>query len=238
MADPAGDDEEQAPDAISAEVMARVRSETESLSVRSLLFGFGPRFARDAFGPVATFYIVFKFVGVIPAVLCATVVSLFGWWWERRNERPGVIARIGLGLVLVYAVVGIITNDAETYLAQPVLVNGIYGLVFLGSVVVKRPLASLFAAEMYPFPPEVKASQTWRKVFGNISLMWGVLLLTRSIFRIIALKKLGVDLYVIVNLATGAPTMAAAMSWSIWYGLRGFRKSEEWGWAFGGETPA
>jgi hypothetical protein len=41
-----------------------------------------------------------------------------------------------------------------------------------------------------------------------------------------------VDAFVASNLLTGAPVMAALMAWSIWYGTRGFRTSEEWGWAF------
>ena len=27
------------------------------------------------------------------------------------------------------------------------------------------------------------------------------------------------------------------MSWSIWYAVRAFRRSEEWGWALRGEEP-
>jgi Outer membrane lipoprotein-sorting protein len=36
---------------------------------------------------------------------------------------------------------------------------------------------------------------------------------------------------VIVNIATGIPFTAALTAWSIWYGVRGFRRSDEWGWA-------
>lgn len=37
------------------------------------------------------------------------------------------------------------------------------------------------------------------------------------------------------SIVTGIPFTAALMSWSIWYGVRGFRRSAEWGWALGDE---
>lgn len=212
---------------------ATVRAETAALSVRSIMFGYGPRFARDAFGPLLLFYLVWKLWALVPAVLAATALSVFSWWWERRNERPGIMARIGLALVVVYAVVGIIADDAKVYLAQPVLVSGIYGVSFLVSVALGKPLAGFFAREVYPFPDELKASQTWRTVFGRISIVWGLFLLARSSARMLILVKTNVDLFVAINFVTGAPLIAGVMSWSVWYGLRGFRASEEWGWAFG-----
>jgi hypothetical protein len=43
------------------------------------------------------------------------------------------------------------------------------------------------------------------------------------------LMRTSVDVYVLINLTTGGPFTVALMSWSIWYGVRGFRRSEEWG---------
>jgi hypothetical protein len=31
--------------------------------------------------------------------------------------------------------------------------------------------------------------------------------------------------------------VVAMMTWSIWYAVRAFRRSEEWGWALRGEEP-
>jgi intracellular septation protein A len=199
---------------------------------RAILLGNGPRFARDAFGPVLVFYVVWKLVGLPLGIVAATLVALGAWQWERRHERPGLMARISLCLVLVQAAVGLLSNDAKIYLAQPVLIGAIYGLVFIGSVFVGRPLAGVFATEMYPFPPDVRASATFRKVFSRISLAWGVLLFGRACARLATLSQVSVDRFIVVNFITGAPLIAGFVSWSIWYGRRGFEKSEEWGWAF------
>src|SRR5881392_4295204 len=82
---------------------------------------------------------------------------------------------------------------------------------------------------MLPLPDEVKASRTHRRIFGQISLAWGAYMVSRSVLRLIVLAALGVDVFVVVGFVTGFPITMALMSWSIWYGVRGFRRSEEWG---------
>ncbi len=106
-----------------------------------------------------------------------------------------------------------------------------WGLAFVGSVLIGRPLAGLFAGEMYPFPPEVRASATFMRVFSVVSLGWGALLLLRSGIRLATLGTSSIDAFVVVSAATGIPLTAVMMAWSVWYATRSFRRSEEWGWA-------
>jgi intracellular septation protein A len=199
------------------------------ITVKGILFGSGPRFARDAFGPLASFYVLWKVWGLVPGIVAATAVALLAYRIERRNERPGLVVRISLVVVATQAAVGLITGSAEAYVALPVLVNAGYGLAFLGSTFIGRPLAGVFAEEMIELPDEVKQSRTHRLVFGRISLAWGTYMTGRAAVRLLILATLGVDVFVAVSFATGFPITMALMSWSIWYGIRGFRRSEEWG---------
>ena len=203
-----------------------------TVRARDILLGSGPRFARDAFGPLLLFYVGWKVAGLAAGILAATALAVVAWRWEVRRERPGVMARVGLVLVLLQAAIGLLADDARVYLAQPVLISAVYGLVFLGSALIGRPLAGTFAKEMYDFPDEVRASDTFRRVFGRVSLAWGVYLVARSVVRMLVLARSGVDAFILVNFLTGFPFMTALITWSVWYGIRGFRRSEEWGWAF------
>jgi intracellular septation protein A len=205
--------------------------ELPPLAFRAILFGSGPRFARDAFGPVLVFYVLWKLVGIVPGILAATAVALGALYYERKRDRAGLVVRISLALVLIQAVVGIATRSAELYLIQPVIVNALYGVAFLASPSLGKPLTAVFANELYPFPPEVRESETFRRVFSRLSYAWGVYQIVRSAVKAVVLIGLGVDIYVVVNFLTGAPMIAGMMSWSIWYTLRAFRRSEEWGWA-------
>jgi intracellular septation protein A len=199
------------------------------ITARGILLGNGPRFARDAFGPVLAFYVLWKIWGLVPGIVAATIVALVAYRYERQQGRPALVVRIALAFVLIQAVVGLWTGSAEIYLAIPVFVNAGYGLVFIGSTVIGRPLAGVFAEEMFPLPDEVKASRTHRRTFGVISLAWGSYMVGRSVLRLFVLVALGVDAFVAVGFVTGFPITMALMSWSIWYGVRSFRRSDEWG---------
>jgi len=199
------------------------------LTAKAILLGSGPRFARDAFGPVLAFYVFWKIWGLVPGVVAATAVALLVYRYERRQDRPALVIRIALVFVLIQAVVGLWTGSAEIYLAIPVFVNAGYGLAFIGSIAIGRPLAGVFAEEMLILPDEVKASRTHRRTFSSISFAWGSYMVLRSALRLVVLAALGVDAFVAVGFVTGFPVTMALMSWSIWYGVRSFRRSEEWG---------
>lgn len=202
---------------------AIARAEREQVTVRALLLGNGPRFARDAAGPVIVFYVVWKTLGLVAGIVAATALTVGAFVWERRHARTGVGAGIGLSIALAQAVSGLLSGSARWYFAPGVIVNTLGGLVFLGSVLVGRPLAGVFAAESYPFPPEIKASERFRRVFGRISLVWAAYMLGRGALRLAMLFGTSVEAFLVVSVASGFPLSAALMAWSFWYGVRGFR---------------
>ena len=127
------------------------------------------------------------------------------------------------------ATAGLASGSTTAYFAPPIIINGAYGVAFLVSVAIGRPLAGVFAQETYPFPPQVRASHTFRRVFSRISLVWATYLLLRTGLRFLALLRSSVEFYLVINVVTGIPFTAALMSWSIWYSVRSFRRSKEWG---------
>ena len=194
-------------------------------SLKTLLFGSGPRFMRDAFGATVIFYVGWKLHGLLLGVAAATVWTIAVYVWERKHERPGLAARIGLAIALVQAVAALASQSAIGYFAPPVIINAVYGLAFLVSVLIGRPLAAVFASETYPLPAEVRALPAVQRTFAHISLVWGGYLLFRSVFRLVVLLNYSVDVYVAVNVATAGPMIAGLMAWSFWYGLRNIRRA-------------
>lgn len=201
------------------------------ITARSIMLGAGPRFARDAFGPALSFYIGWRVAGLVVGIAVATAMSVGLWLYERRRDRKNTLAWLSLLVVGIQAVVGLAADDAKAFLAPQVLVTAAWSLAFLGSVALRRPLAALFAGEIYPFPPDVRASLTFRTVFTRVSLAWGVVMGLRAILRWITLSY-SVEGYLLTSLLTGIPITVATLTWSVWYGTRTFRRSEEWGWAF------
>lgn len=207
-------------------------------TVRAILFGSGPRFLRDGFGPVLAFYVGWKLVNLAVGIGAATVVAVAAFRLARREERTGAMAKLALGFVFVQAAIGLVSGSAKVYLAPPVLLSGALGIAFFASAFTRRPIIGIFAEEMYPFPAEVRASETFRRIFARCSLAWGAYQLVRSGIRLLVLTQTSVDAYVAVNFLTGVPMISAMVTGTVWYSVRGFRKSEEWGWAFDEETGA
>ena len=141
----------------------------------------------------------------------ATVIFYVGWKLH--------------GLLLGVAAAALASQSPIGYFAPPVIVNAVYGLAFLVSVALGRPLAGIFARETYPLPAEVYALPAVRRTFAHISLVWGGYMLFRAIFRLFVLLNFSVDVYVAVNVVTAGPMITGLMAWSFWYGLRRIRRA-------------
>ncbi len=202
----------------------------DPIDTRTILRAGGPRFVVNAGFPVLFFYAGWKLSGLLLGVLLATTVGVGAYLYERHKERPGLVARLALAFVLIQGVIGLAFGSAKVYLAQPVILNLGLGLVFLVTTLRGKPFAGQFAEELYPFPPEVKESETFKRVFARVSVVWAVYFLLRSIIRLYMLGG-SIDAFVVVNIVTGFPIIAGLMSWSVWYITRFFRRSEEYGWA-------
>jgi len=196
--------------------------------VRALLLAGGPRFARDALGPLLAFYLGGKLFGFDAGIAAATGLAIVGYAWERVQRRSGLSAAVGLGVAMVQAAGGLASTNTIGYFAPPLILNVAYGCGFLVSVFIGRPLAGLFAEESYGFSPQVKASATFRRICSRISLAWASYLLLGTSLRFLVLIRGSVDLYVIVNFLSGLPCAAALMGWSIWYGVGALSRSEHW----------
>lgn len=190
------------------------------LSIFGLALQSGPRFARDAFGPLLIFYAGWKLVGLDAGIATATVFAVGVYLWERGQARSGLSAAIGLGIALVQAVAGLASSRTIWYFAPPLIINGACGVAFLASVAIGQPLTAVFAADTYAFTPQVMASASFRGTCSRISLVWATYLLLCSAARLVVLLRSSVDVYVTVNFVTGFPLAAVIMVWSMWYSVR------------------
>ena len=203
-------------------------SRVQEPSFRSIFLAGAPRFARELFGPVVVFYVGLELSGLVAGIVLASAVGIALDLYERRRGRAGALALVSVAFVIVQAVVGLATDSAVVYLAQPVLVGAIWGVANIGSAVIGRPLAGVFADAWYSFPPEIKASRTYRRIFGVESVVWGVYLLARSAIRMFVLAKGSIAGFAAIQIVTGLPFTIALVAWSISYAVRGFERSDEW----------
>lgn len=191
-------------------------------SWRSLLQRGLPTFAAEGFVPLLVFYATLTAAGLAPAIVASTVVCAAIVVWQLRRGHDVGVGVATLVFLLIQAAVGLAAHSATVYLAQPVVLSALWGIAYLGSVAVGRPLIGVFANAWYPFPPWFRASAPYRREFAMQSLVWGVYCLSRAGLRLAILLTSGVGGFVLVSVATGTPLLVALVLWGIWHARRVF----------------
>lgn len=196
---------------------------------RAIIRRAGPRLVRDGFGPLATFFIGWKLVGLTAGIVSAAVFGAAVFVHERRQGRPAALVRVALALVCLRAVVGLSSGSASVYLAQEIGIDLLLATVVLASLAAGRPLASWIAGDVYPFTPEMRESETFARVMRTVTAVWGTYFLARAAVRLTALLTLSTDRYVLVIGLSDAPFLVALLAWSVYYTVGVFRQSPQWG---------
>lgn len=179
-------------------------------------------FVREGSLPLGAFYLGLRLGGLGAGIALSAVASLVLYLYELRAGREGLLVRLSLGFVIVQSLVGVAANSATVYLAQPVLVAAAWGLAFLLSVPLGRPLAGALACAWYPFPPAFRETHEFKRVYGVVSLVWASYFLGRSALRLAVLLHGSVGSFVAISFVTGTPVMLALLAWSIRYAIRSF----------------
>jgi Protein of unknown function (DUF3159) len=185
-----------------------------------------PGVLREGFLPLGAFYAGLELAGLTAGIVASAVASLLIYVYERHRGRDALLVRLSLGFVVVQSVVGLVANSAAVYLAQPVLLAAAWGLAFLVSVVVGRPLAGALACAWYPFPQWLKESRDFKRVYAIESLVWGAYFLGRSALRLAVLLHGSIGGFLVITFVTGTPVTILLLVWSIRYAIRGLADTE------------
>jgi hypothetical protein len=179
-----------------------------------------PGLLREGFVPLGAFYIGLKLDGLVAGIVASTLASLLIYLYERRSGRDGLLVRLTLGFVAVQAVVGLASQSTTVYLAQPVLIAAAWGIAFLVSVPLRRPLAGALACAWYPFPAWFRETDAFKRVYGIESLVWGGYFLARSALRLAMLLQGSLEGFLLISFVTGTPAMVLLLIWSIRFAIR------------------
>ena len=185
-----------------------------------------PGFLREGFLPLGAFYAGLELQGLAAGIVASALASVLIYVYERRAGRGGLLVRLSLGFVAVQSVIGLASNSTTVYLAQPVLVAAAWGLAFLVSIPLGRPLAGALATAWYPFPRWLKESSDFKRVYGIQSVVWGAYFLARSALRLVLLLEGSIESFFVVVFLTGTPVMLLLLAWSIRHSMRGLADAE------------
>ena len=173
------------------------------------------QFILGALVPISLFYAFHRFEQPLAGALIAIgwSASLLGvtYWRTRRIELfPG----LAIPIITIELAGTLITRNPAFYLASAAIENVLWGLVFLGSILISRPLIQIFAELLNPglgsqeFLDQFKLStKLYRSAWQILTAAWGVVALSKAIILVFAQLWLPIETFLIVRTASGIPVM-------------------------------
>jgi len=173
------------------------------------------QFILGALVPISLFYVFHRFEQPLAGALLAIgwSISLLGftYWRSRRIELfPG----LAIPIIAIELVGTLITRNPAFYLASAAIENALLGLVFLGSILISRPLIQVFAELLNPglgsqeFLEQLELSpQLYRSAWQIITAAWGFVALSKAIILVFSQLWMPIETFLIVRTASGIPVM-------------------------------
>lgn len=170
--------------------------------------------------PLVGFYIGQRTGGVVWAVAAGCALTLAVFPFERKATGSMRWSWIGLVGVAVSAVLALVTKDPKLFFLRAVIGDAVWGLAMLGSLAIGRPLIAVFASWVVNIPQEYKDTAAYKRSFGLLTLVWGVVNLARAAGRGYYVAEGTLDQVLVMQLMTGWPVFAALVAFSVWYPRR------------------
>ena len=136
----------------------------------------GVRFLCAGVLPVVAFYVAFRLGGPVVGIVTGMVVSLTVLAIQAyRLRRLDPIVLVPMVVILVQGTArAALTGSVELYLAAPAVEACIWGVVLIGSVLLRRPLVPLIARELGVVPSRFAASIGLQRSLELLTLAWGI----------------------------------------------------------------
>jgi uncharacterized protein DUF3159 len=165
---------------------------------------------------------------VVTATMGATIamIAVLVWGYSnilRRAIRgravPSVLVLAMIGLT-IKTLVGIASGSTFAYFVQPVATTVAVAAVFLGSVVIGRPLIGRIAHDFCPITPEVASRPAVVRLFAGLTILWAVVQLCNAGATLGMLVSMPTTLFVVLKPAASLALSATAVTITVCWALR------------------
>lgn len=197
----------------------------------SLFVGNFPlgKFIRSGVIPLLIFYIFHRHGRpLVGAVLAGSWGLAVVGAVYLRSRKIDIIAVLAAIMAVIQIIITIITNSPFFYLASAAIERAAYGLVFLSSIAISRPLLQLLAEDtMGPdrFDNDFRQTRQYKKAWIILTAVWGGAFLLMALVLVPAQLYLSMEAFLTLRLLSGWPIITTLIAFSFWfpgwYWLRG-----------------
>jgi len=169
--------------------------------------------------PISIFYVLYRLGQPLPGALCAIGWSMglliFKYWRARRIE---LFPALAIPIILIELIGTLVTRNPDFFLASAAIENVMWGLLFIGSLLLPRPLIQIFAELLNPglgsqdfishfeIPGKLYRS-TWR----ILTVIWAMVQLLKAIVLTYSQLKLPMEVFLLVRTASGLPVLVVML---------------------------
>jgi intracellular septation protein A len=176
--------------------------------------------------PVLAFYAAFRLGGPLVGILTGMTVSLTVLSIQAvRLRRLDPIVLIPMVVILGQGVLATVTGSVEVYLAAPAAEAVIWGVVLIGSVLLRRPLVPLITRELGVVPERFAASVGLDRSLELLTLAWGVAAFVKAGLRLWLLTWLPLEAFLVVVTLGIAGINVVMIGVSVWLPLMMVRRA-------------
>jgi len=114
-----------------------------------------------------------------------------------RLRRLDPIVLVPMVVILAQGMLALLTGSIALYLASPSVEACIWGVVLIGSAILKRPLVPLIARELGVVPTRFTESAGLRRSLELLTLGWGLAAFCKAAVRLYLLFTLPLEEFLI-----------------------------------------
>jgi intracellular septation protein A len=216
--------------------MKNQQTTSASLQISGANFPYR-QFIFGALVPISFFYAFHRLeqplAGALLAIGWSLSLLVVTYWRSRRIELfPG----LAIPIITIELIGTLLTRNPAFYLASAAIENVLWGLLFLSSILMPRPLIQIFAELLNPglgsqeFLNQFKLPpQLYRSAWQILTAIWGVVNLSKAFILIFSQLWLPIEAFLIVRTASGIPVMVLMLVLSYryprWYWERAMKSS-------------
>lgn len=150
--------------------------------------------------PATLFYTCLRLEGVWTAIAVALAWSYgaIAWRAATRRRTSGLLlltAAVMTGRTLV----ALLTDSTFLYFLQPIISDGLIGVVFLATLATARPMVARLAGDFYPMDDELHLRPRIRRLLWCLTLGWGLLCVGKATVTLWLLTSQPLATFVLVK---------------------------------------
>ena len=150
--------------------------------------------------PAVLFYGVFALAGVWPAIVAALLWSYgaIGWRLVTGRRTSGLLVLAAV-LLTGRTLLSVLADSTWLYFLQPVISDGVVGLLFLLSLASARPMVARLAGDFYPMDLEIATRPRIRRLFWHLTALWALLGIAKAGLTLWLLQTQTLETFVLVK---------------------------------------